>query len=109
MTDVLSSFVFLKREVPVRLANIMKELMLMPVELRRTRACSTIVGQYAQSFQVVKQCDTDLQVDKLDRTQCVTNQVDNSLEGSGGGKLRNSVPRFQADIKKLYCFWFLLM
>ena len=48
----LFSFVFLKREVPVRLANIMKELMLMPVELRRTRACSTVVGQYAQSFQV---------------------------------------------------------
>lgn len=48
-----SSFIFLKREVPVRLANIMKELMLMPMELRKTKACSLVTSQYAQSFQEI--------------------------------------------------------
>lgn len=46
-----NSFTFLKREVPVRLANIMKELMLMPDELRKTRACKVVINQYLNSFQ----------------------------------------------------------
>jgi hypothetical protein len=69
---LFSSFLFLKREVPVRLANIMKvikscrnwkmlvsnaivafqELMLMPDELRKTRACNLVINQYRTSFQV---------------------------------------------------------
>jgi len=45
-----SSFLFLRREVPVRIANIMKELQLMPLELRETRGCRVVTNQYAQSF-----------------------------------------------------------
>jgi len=45
-----SSFLFLRREVPVRIANIMKELRLMPLELRETRGCRVVTNQYAQSF-----------------------------------------------------------
>jgi len=41
---------FLRREVPVRIANIMKELQLMPVALRETRGCKVVTHQYAQSF-----------------------------------------------------------
>ena len=48
-----SSFMFLRREVPVRIANIMKELQLMPAELRETRGCRVVTQQYAQSFQEV--------------------------------------------------------
>ena len=34
-----TSFIFLKHELPVRLANIMKELQLLPKELHDTQAC----------------------------------------------------------------------
>ena len=45
-----TSFLFLRREVPVRIANIMKELQLMPRGLRDTKGCSLVTRQYAQSF-----------------------------------------------------------
>jgi hypothetical protein len=37
--NVESSFLFLKHELPVRLANIMKELQLLPKQLHKTHAC----------------------------------------------------------------------
>ena len=40
----------MRREVPVRIANIMKELQLMPKELSNTKGCSLVTRQYAQSF-----------------------------------------------------------
>ena len=48
--NVEASFLFMRREVPVRIANIMKELQLMPKELRNTAGCSLVTRQYAQSF-----------------------------------------------------------
>ena len=38
-----SSFAFLKHELPVRLANIMKELQLLPKQLHETHACKVSV------------------------------------------------------------------
>jgi len=48
-----SSFAFLKHELPVRLANIMKELQLLPKQLHETHACKIVVDDYAQSFRDV--------------------------------------------------------
>ena len=48
-----ASFLFMRREVPVRIANIMKELQLMPKELSITKGCSLVTRQYAQSFKEV--------------------------------------------------------
>ena len=45
-----ASFLFMRREVPVRIANIMKELQMMPKELSITKGCSLVRRQYAQSF-----------------------------------------------------------
>ncbi|TRY72503.1 hypothetical protein TCAL_00193 [Tigriopus californicus] len=45
------SFRFLRREVPVRLANIMKELQFLPKDLQGTQGCREITDQYVQSFQ----------------------------------------------------------
>jgi len=50
---VEKSFLFLRREVPVRLSNIMKELELLPQDLLSQPACEEILNQYSQSFREV--------------------------------------------------------
>jgi len=50
-----TSFLFLKREIPVRLANIMMELQLLPDELLQQPSVQDIISQYAQSFAEVLQ------------------------------------------------------
>ena len=45
-----SSFLFLRHELPVRLANIVREIQFLPKELLRTRGCIEIFDQYRQSF-----------------------------------------------------------
>lgn len=45
-----TAFNFLKREIPVRLANIMMEIQLLPDELLHQPACQVIMSQYSQSF-----------------------------------------------------------
>merc|ERR1712096_311581 len=47
------SFLFLRREIPVRLANIMMELELLPTELLKQPACQGILRQYSESFREV--------------------------------------------------------
>jgi len=50
---VEKSFLFLRREIPVRLANIMMELELLPTELLKQPACQGILRQYSESFREV--------------------------------------------------------
>uniref|UniRef100_A0A3B3HV25 Protein-serine/threonine kinase n=1 Tax=Oryzias latipes TaxID=8090 RepID=A0A3B3HV25_ORYLA len=46
-----TSFAFLRQELPVRLANIMKEINLLPDNLLRTSSVSLVQSWYMQSFQ----------------------------------------------------------
>merc|ERR1719410_3151234 len=50
---VEDSFLFLRREIPVRLSNMMMELELLPEELLSQPACQEILAQYGQSFKDV--------------------------------------------------------
>ena len=45
------SYLFMRKEIPVRLANIMKELELLPEELQQQPNCCLIQDFYVQSFQ----------------------------------------------------------
>ncbi|XP_055919274.1 pyruvate dehydrogenase (acetyl-transferring) kinase, mitochondrial isoform X1 [Eupeodes corollae] len=47
------SFVFLRKELPVRLANIMKEIALLPENLLGTRSVGEVSQWYARSFEEV--------------------------------------------------------
>lgn len=47
------SFVFLRKELPVRLANIMKEIALLPDNLLRTPSVGLVSNWYAKSFEEV--------------------------------------------------------
>lgn len=47
------SFLFLRKELPVRLANIMKEIALLPDNLLRTESVGLVSNWYAKSFEEV--------------------------------------------------------
>lgn len=47
------SYVFLRKELPVRLANIMKEIALLPDSLLRTPSVGLVSTWYAKSFEEV--------------------------------------------------------
>lgn len=47
------SYVFLRKELPVRLANIMKEIALLPDSLSRTPSVGLVSSWYARSFEEV--------------------------------------------------------
>ncbi|XP_065370653.1 pyruvate dehydrogenase (acetyl-transferring) kinase, mitochondrial isoform X2 [Calliphora vicina] len=47
------SFIFLRKELPVRLANIMKEIALLPDNLLNTRSVSQVSSWYVKSFEDV--------------------------------------------------------
>lgn len=47
------SYIFLRKELPVRLANIMKEIALLPDNLLRTPSVSLVSSMYAKSFEEV--------------------------------------------------------
>lgn len=47
------SYVFLRKELPVRLANIMKEIALLPDNLQRTASVGLVNAWYAKSFEEV--------------------------------------------------------
>lgn len=56
------SYVFLRKELPVRLANIMKEIALLPDSLSRTPSVGMVSSWYARSFEEV------LRYEQLDPT-----------------------------------------
>lgn len=62
------SFVFLRKELPVRLANIMKEIALLPDSLLRMPSVGLVSNWYEQSFQEV------LKYEKLDPTPTTVEQ-----------------------------------
>ena len=41
---------FLKKEIPTRLANMIMELKLLPEDLRKQRECEQILNDYITSF-----------------------------------------------------------
>lgn len=47
------SYIFLRKELPVRLANIMKEIALLPDSLSRTPSVGMVSSWYARSFEEV--------------------------------------------------------
>lgn len=47
------SFIFLRKELPVRLANIMKEIALLPDNLLRTPSVGLVHNWYVKSFEEV--------------------------------------------------------
>lgn len=49
------SYIFLRKELPVRLANIMKEIALLPDNLSRTPSVRLVSAWYARSFEEVLQ------------------------------------------------------
>lgn len=49
------SYIFLRKELPVRLANIMKEIALLPDSLSRTPSVRLVSAWYARSFEEVLQ------------------------------------------------------
>lgn len=48
--SIETSYLFMRKEIPVRLANIMKELELLPEELHKQSSCCIIQDLYVQSF-----------------------------------------------------------
>lgn len=62
------SFVFLRKELPVRLANIMKEIHLLPDNLLRMPSVSLVNEWYARSFEEILEFEkSDVTDDTLDR------------------------------------------
>jgi len=49
-SDTSHSFLFLRREIPTRLANMIMELKLLPEDLRAQKECSEILNDYITSF-----------------------------------------------------------
>jgi len=49
-SDTSDSFLFLRKEIPTRLANMIMELKLLPEDLRAQKECSDILNDYITSF-----------------------------------------------------------
>jgi len=73
--SVEDSFLFLRKEIPVRLANIMKEFESLPAELSSEPAVKEILSQYGQSFKDILQFENAVndQETYLKFTESITN------------------------------------
>ena len=49
-SNQLGSYLFLKKEIPTRLANMIMELQLLPEDLKKQNECSQILNDYVSSF-----------------------------------------------------------
>ena len=49
-SNQLGSYMFLKKEIPTRLANMIMELQLLPEDLKKQKECSQILNDYISSF-----------------------------------------------------------
>ncbi|KAF0302080.1 [Pyruvate dehydrogenase (acetyl-transferring)] kinase isozyme 4, mitochondrial [Amphibalanus amphitrite] len=67
------SFIFLRQEVPVRLANIMREIQLLPESLLTQPSCRTVCEWYMQSFNdILRFEETGPPTDSVLRDFCET-------------------------------------
>lgn len=66
------SFIFLRKELPVRLANIMKEIALLPDNLLRTPSVGLVSTWYAKSFEEVLEFERTEPTDDNLRKFCST-------------------------------------
>lgn len=72
------SYIFLRKELPVRLANIMKEIALLPDNLLRTSSVSQVSSWYAKSFEEVIQFEkTEPTVTNLEKFCSTLAQIRN--------------------------------
>lgn len=68
------SYIFLRKELPVRLANIMKEIALLPDSLLNTRSVSQVSSWYVKSFEEV------LEFERAEPTYCNLEKFCRTLE-----------------------------
>lgn len=64
------SYVFLRKELPVRLANIMKEIALLPDSLSRTQSVGLVSSWYERSFEEVLRYE-QLEPTNMNMERCV--------------------------------------
>jgi len=55
----LGSYMFLKKEIPTRLANMIMELQLLPDDLKKQKECTDILNDYISSFREMMVFDSD--------------------------------------------------
>lgn len=58
-SNQLGSYLFLKKEIPTRLANMIMELQLLPEDLKKQKECSQILNDYISSFREMLIFDQD--------------------------------------------------
>lgn len=58
-SNQLGSYLFLKKEIPTRLANMIMELQLLPEDLKKQNECSQILNDYVSSFREMLVFDGD--------------------------------------------------
>lgn len=74
-TDARKSFAFLRKEIPVRLANIMNEINLQPSVLRQMPSVQQVAGWYEQSFEEVMEFE-DADPDNIKNVENFTERLD---------------------------------
>jgi len=58
-SNQLGSYMFLKKEIPTRLANMIMELQLLPADLKKQKECAQILNDYISSFREMLVFDAD--------------------------------------------------